>query len=322
MRAIVRHRYGTPDVLEMERIDSPPIGDDDVLLRIRAASVNPYDWHMLTGKPYLVRLQAGLRRPKRAVLGGDCAGVVEEVGANVDEFRPGDEVFGSGAGAYAEYARSQPRYLAAKPENVSFEEAAAVPTAGITALQGLRDHGRVASGHRVLVNGASGGVGTFAVQIAKSFRAEVTGVCSTRNVDMVRSLGADHVIDYTKMDFTREHARYDVIFDVVGNHPIKRLRAVLEPDGVYVSAGTEEKGDWVQPIVGVLKLLVANRLGSQTMKGFLARITKEDLRALNELLGAGGVKPVIDRTYSLDQTPDALRSQGEGHARGKKVITV
>lgn len=322
MKAIVRSRYGTPEVLELGQVDPPEIGDGDVLVRVRAAAVNPYDWHMMTGKPYLVRLQAGLRSPKRAILGGDGAGVVEAVGDAVDEFQPGDEVFGSLAGAYAEYARSQPRYLVSKPDGVSFEEAAASPTPGVTALQGLRDRGRIAAGKRVLINGASGGVGTFAVQVAKSFGAEVTGVCSTRNVDMVASLGADHVIDYTKDDFTSSDSRYDLIFDVVANHSLRRLRRVLEPDGAYVRAGSEEKGDWIQPITGVLKLLVASRMGEPDMATFLARISKDDLLILQGLLASGDVEPVIERTYSLDEAAEALLDQGKGHARGKKIITV
>ena len=248
MRAIVRDEYGSPDVLRMSEVDKPLMGDDDVLVRVHAASVNPYDWYMMTGKPYLVRTQAGLRRPKQRIPGVDVAGVVEAVGEDVTGLEIGDEVFGTGRGAYAEFVVASGDRIVPKPENVTFVQAAAVPMAAITALQSLRDKGQIRTGHKVLVNGASGGVGSFAVQIAKSFGAEVTGVCSTRNVDMVRSLGADHMVDYTDQDFTRSDQQYDLILDIVGNHSLRRYRKALTPEGTYVSAGMEKMGNWIQPL--------------------------------------------------------------------------
>jgi len=322
MRAIVRDEYGSPDVLRMSEVDKPLMGDDDVLVRVHAASVNPYDWYMMTGKPYLVRTQAGLRRPKQRIPGVDVAGVVEAVGKDVTGLEIGDEVFGTGRGAYAEFVVASGDRIVPKPENVTFVQAAAVPMAAITALQSLRDKGQIRTGHKVLVNGASGGVGSFAVQIAKSFGAEVTGVCSTRNVDMVRSLGADHMVDYTDQDFTRSDQQYDLILDIVGNHSLRRYRKALTPEGTYVSAGMEKMGNWIQPLTHLVKVMVSSLIGRQKMVGMLARFNQPDLIILAELIESGAVTPVIDRTFDLAEAPDALRYLGAGHAQGKTIITV
>lgn len=322
MKAIVHHRYGSPDVLELQEVDTPIVGDDDVLVRVHAAAVNPLDWHMLRGTPYLLRLQAGLSKPKRTIRGVDMAGRVEAVGMNVTQFQPGDEVFGEVAGAFAEYVSAPERGLAAKPSNMTFEQVAAVPVAALTALQALRDKGRVRPGHKVLINGASGGVGTFAVQIARSFGAEVTGVCSTRNLDMVRSIGAAHVIDYTKEDFTRSGQRYDVMLDMVGSASLSDCRRVLNPKGVYVLVGAEDMGDWIGPVAHLARVLVSSWSGSQSMVPMLAKVRQEDLDALKELMEAGEVTPVIDRRYELHEVPDAIRYVEAGHTRGKVVITV
>ena len=322
MRAIVRDEYGSPDVLRMSEVDKPLMGDDDVLVRVHAASVNPYDWYMMTGKPYLVRTQAGLRRPKQRIPGVDVAGVVDAVGKDVTGLEIGDEVFGTGRGAYAEFVVASGDRIVPKPENVTFVQAAAVPMAAITALQSLRDKGQIRTGHKVLVNGASGGVGSFAVQIANSFGAEVTGVCSTRNVDMVRSLGADHIVDYTDQDFTRSDQQYDLILDIVGNHSLRRYRKALTPEGTYVSAGMEKMGNWIQPLTHLVKVMVSSLIGRQKMVGMLARFNQPDLIILAELIESGAVTPVIDRTFDLAEAPDALRYLGAGHAQGKTVITV
>ena len=321
MKAIVYHKYGSPEVLELQEIDKPVVKDDDVLVRVHAASVNPADWHLLIGTPYLVRIVAGLFKPKHTIPGIDVAGRVEAVGRNVKQFQPGDEVFGEHSRAYAEYVCVPEDGIVLKPANLTFEQAAAVPIAALTALQGLRDKGQIQLGHKVLINGASGGVGTFAVQIAKSFGAEVTGVCSTRNVDMVRSIGADHVIDYTQEDFTQSGQRYDLMLDAVGNRSLSDCRRVLSPKGVYVSVGAQV-GDWLGPLTHVSKVLLASLVGSQKMVPMLAKQTKSDLVVLKELLEAEKVTPVIDRRYELSEVPEALRYQGEGHAQGKIVITV
>ncbi len=321
MKAIVYHKYGSPDVLELQEVDKPVVKDDEVLLRVHAASVNPADWHFLIGTPYLVRIVAGLFKPKSKIPGLDVAGRVEAVGRNAKQFQPGDEVFGWDSRAYAEYVSVPEDGIVLKPANLTFEQAAAVPIAAITALQGLRDKGQIQPGQRVLINGASGGVGTFAVQIAKSFGAEVTGVSSTRNVDMVRSIGADQVIDYTQEDFTQSGQRYDLMLDAVGNRSLSDCRRVLNPKGVYVSVGAQV-GDWIGPLTHVFKVLLASLVGSQKMVGLLAKRTKSDLVVLQELLEAGEVTPVIDRRYTLSEVPEALRYQGEGHAQGKTVITV
>jgi NADPH:quinone reductase-like Zn-dependent oxidoreductase len=322
MKAITYHKYGSPDVLELADIDKPVAGDDDVLVRVHAASVNPYDWHVMRGTPYLVRLMAGLLKPKATRLGVDAAGRVEAVGGNVTRFQAGDEVFGACNGAFAEYACASEGALVSKPANVTFEHAAAVPIAALTSLQGLRDKGRIQSGHKVLINGAAGGVGTFAVQIAKSLGAEVTGVCSTRNVAMVRSIGADHVVDYTQEDFTQGTRRYDLIFDAVGNHSLSENRRVLGPKAALVLVGAPE-GNWLGPLLPPLKALVMSRFVSQTLAPLMGRVrNKEDLSTLQGLLEAGKVTPVIDRTYPLSEVAEAIRYLEAGHARGKVVITV
>ena len=314
MKAIVYERYGSPDVLEVRDIEVPSVSDGGVLVRIRAASANPYDWHFMRGRPLFMRLLFGLFKPKAHGLGADLAGEVEAVGKDVTRFRLGDAVFGEGAGAFAEYASVPERTLALKPASLTFEQAAAVPMAGLTALQGLRDGGKIQAGQKVLILGASGGVGTFAVQIAKSFGAEVTGVCSTKNVEMVRSIGADHVVDYTREDFTRGETRYDLMLDTVGNRSLRECRRVLTPKAVYVS------------ISGAM----AHLLGTSMLKPFVsqdieipvAKRNKADLEILSGLIEVGKVTPVIDRTYPLNEVPAAIRYLETGHARGKIVITV
>ncbi len=323
MKAIVRERYGSPDVLELKDVDRPAVDDDGVLVRVRAASVNAYDWHMMRGLPFLLRMSEGLRKPKRSAMGVDVAGQVEAVGKNVTHLRPGDQVFGARAGSLAEYVRGGPKsFLVPMPAGLSFERAAAVPMAGVTALQGLRDKGQLKPGQRVLINGAAGGVGTFAVQIAKAFGAHVTAVCSTRNVDMVRSLGADQVIDYTREDFTRSGQRYDLILDVAASRSLSDCRRVLRSTGILVIVGAPD-GRRMGPIVArLLAAIVLSRFASQKMLPFLAKNSKEDLIVLKDLIEAGKVTPVIDRTYPLSETPAAIRYLEEGHARGKVVITV
>jgi NADPH:quinone reductase-like Zn-dependent oxidoreductase len=322
MKAIVYDKYGSPDVLELKEIDKPAVGDDQVLIRVRAASVNPLDWHFMRGRPFFLRIKAGLRKPKVIRLGVDAAGTVESVGGNVTRFHPGDEVFGGCTGAFAEYACASEKALAPKPANLTFEQAAAVPIAALSALQGLRDKGRIQAGQRVLINGAAGGVGTFAVQIAKAFGAVVTGVCSTRNVDMVRSIGADHVVDYTQEDFTRNGQRYDLILDSVGNHSLSAFRRALTAKGTLVMVGGPDKGRWIGPMAGMLKVVVLSRFVSQKLLPFLAKRSHEDLVFLKDLLETGKVTPVIDRRHPLSDVPEAIRYLEEGHARGKVVITV
>lgn len=314
MKAIVYYEYGSPDVLELRDIDQPTVEDDRVLVRVRAASVNPADWHMMTGTPIVARLSEGLFKPKRTVAGADLAGTVEAVGKDVTRFQPGDEVFGEGSKTFAEYASVPERLLEHKPANVTFEEAGVVGIAGFTALQGLRDHGKIQSGQHVLINGASGGVGTFAVQIAKSFGAEVTAVCSTRNVDMVRSIGADHVIDYTTEDFTQS-GPYDLILDTVGTRPLSQCKQALSPEGIYVAVGAPKT---MVPLMGRLLAMAF----SKNTVWFVAKANQEDLVVLRELLESGAVKPVIDRRYRLSEAAEAMRYLGEGHAQGKTVITV
>ncbi len=326
MKAIVRGRYGSPDVLELTEIDKPEPGDDEVLVRVHAASVNPADWHFLRGTPYIARLQLGLRKPKDRVLGCDVAGRVEAVGKDVTMFRPGDDVFGSpfmhGLGAFAEYVCVPEDLLAPKPATLSFDHAAAVPLAASTALQGLRDHGRIEPGHKVLIIGASGGVGTFAVQIAKSFDAEVTGVCSTRNVDMVRSLGADHIIDYTKEDFTQSGQQYDLIFQLAGTRSPSECRSALTSNGTLVISSGESEGRWIGPVDRVIKALVLSPFVSQKLATFTVKPNREDLQLLKQFIEDGTLTLVIDRTYRLAQVPEAIRYLEEGRARGKVVITV
>jgi len=322
MKAIVYYKYGSPDVLKLQELDKPVVKDDEVLVRVRAASVNPLDWHYMRGAPYIVRTEAGLRKPKNTRLGVDLAGQVEAVGRNVTQFQLGDEAFGARTGAFAEYVCKSEKTLVLKPANLTFEQAAAVPVAACTALQGLRDKGQIQPGQKVLINGVAGGVGTFAVQIAKSFGADVTGVCSTRNVDMVRSIGADRVIDYTQEDFTRNGQRYDLIFDSVGNHSLFACRRVMSPKGTYVMVGGPNDGRWIGPLARALKASLLSRFVSQNLVFFVASINKEDLVVLKELIEAEKVKPVIDRRYSLREVPEAIRYLEEGHARGKVVITV
>jgi len=319
MKAIVYYSYGSPDVLKCEEIEKPTAGDNEVLIKVRAASVNPLDWRLMRGKPLFVRLAiGGLRKPKITRLGVDLAGQVEAVGRNVTQFQPGDEVFGACHGAFAEYVCAIEDKLALKPANISFEDAAAVPVASLSALQGLRDKGRIQRGHKVLVDGASGGVGTFAVQIAKSFGAEVTAVCSTRNVDTARSIGADHVIDYTREDFTQSGQRYDLIIAANAYHSIFDYRRALGQDGIYVMVG----GGWAQILQAMLLGPLLSLIGSKKMCFFIAKLNKTDLVLLKDLLAAGKVVPVIDRRYPLSDVAEALRYLEEGHARGKVVITL
>ncbi len=322
MKAIVYYNYGSPDVLKYEEIERPTPADDEVLIRVRAASVNPYDWHFMRGTPYFVRIVAGLRKPKVTRLGVDVAGQVEAGGRNVTQFKPGDEVFGTCHGAFADYACTSESKLVTKPDNVTFEQAASVPIAALTALQGLRDKGQIQPGQKVLINGAAGGVGTFAVQIAKSFGADVTGVCSTRNVDMVRSIGADHVIDYTQEDFTKSGQHYDLILDSIGKHSLSACRRVLNPKGIYVMVGGPA-GRWmIGALARVLTALVWSRFVSQKLVMCFARPSRADLTVMQELMKAGKVIPVIDRRYKLSEVPEAIRYLEEGHARGKVVISV
>jgi NADPH:quinone reductase-like Zn-dependent oxidoreductase len=321
MEAVLYRHYGSPDVLMYEDTEKPTAGDDEVLIRVRAAAANPMDYHLMGGA-YLMRLMTGLLKPKPTCPGADLAGEVEAVGRNVTRFRPGDPVFGAARRAFAEYVCARENRLAAKPANLSFEQAAAVPVAGLTALQGLRDKGRLQAGQKVLINGAAGGVGTFAVQVAKAFGAVVTGVCSTRNLDLVRSLGADHVIDYTRDDFTRSGERYDLLFDCVGNRPLSACRRVMTPRGTFVAVGVRPGGRWVGPLPYLLGLIVSSWFVSQHVVFFIAKIRTEDLVVLKELMEAKKVTPVIDRAYTLSEASQAIRYLKEGHARGKVVITV
>jgi NADPH:quinone reductase-like Zn-dependent oxidoreductase len=321
VKAIVYHNYGSPDVLQCEEIAKPTPGDSEVLIRVRAASVNPLDWRLMKGRPYSARILFGLRKPKITRPGLDVAGQLEAVGRNVTQFKPGDQVFGVCQGAFAEYACASESKLVIKPDNVTFEQAASAPVVGFTALQGLRDKGQIQPGQKVLINGAAGGVGTFAVQIAKWFGADVTGVCSTRNVDMVRSIGADHVIDYTQEDFTESGQRYDLFFDCVVNHSLSACRRVLDPKGIYIIVGAPDSR-W---LIGLLARPITARVLSpfvrQKLVSCMARSNKQDLTILRDLMEAGKLTPVIDRRYSLSEVPEAIRYLEEGHARGKVVIT-
>jgi len=324
MKAIVHCEYGSPDVLTLVDAEKPAPNDNQLLVRVRAASVNPLD--LTIRGPWLLRPILGMRKPKDTRLGVDYSGTVEAVGKNVTQFKLGDEVFGGKTGALAEYVCVlADRAVVLKPPNITFEQAASVPVAAITALQGLRDKGKIQPGQKVLINGASGGVGTFTVQIAKSFGTEVTGVCSTRNLDMVRSIGADHVIDYTKEDFTKTDQHYDLIFDLVGNHSFSERRRILNPNGICVMAGIGGAG-WHEGILsrlaGELNAYVASRFVSEKFVTYIATLNKADLTILGDLMQAGKVTPVIDRTYKLNETRDALRYLETGHARGKVVITV
>jgi NADPH:quinone reductase-like Zn-dependent oxidoreductase len=321
MKAIVLTKYGSPDVLQFKEVEKPTPNDNQVLVRVHAASANPLDWHEMRGAPFIARLSTGLLKPKNSKVGADVAGRVEAVGKDVTQFKPGDDVFGGCNGSFAEYVCARGDRLALKPGNLSFEEAAAIPVAAITALQGLRDKGQIQPGQKVLVNGASGGVGTFAVQIAKSYGTEVTGVCSTRNLDMVRKIGADHVVDYTQEDFTKnEQQRYDLIYDAVGNRSVSDYKRALKPGGTCAVAGFSSMPRLFEhAVVGPLRSKTGNKkVGLMGM----AKLNQKDLDFLKELVEAGKIVPVIDRRYPLSETADAIRYLEEGHAQGKVVITV
>jgi NADPH:quinone reductase-like Zn-dependent oxidoreductase len=319
MKAVTYYNYGNPEVLQLEEIDKPTVGEDEVLVKVQASSITPLDWHFLTGKPYIARIMAGFLKPRKNVLGTDLAGRVEEVGSNTDQFQPGDEIFGLSLinGAFAEYLSVPESQLRAvsKPANLSFEEAAAVPYAGYTALVCLRDLGQIQPGQKVLINGASGGVGTLAVQIAKSYEVEVTGVCSTRNLDLVRSIGADHVVDYTKEDFTQVEGRYDLIFDAVRKRSFSECRTALTPEGIYVTTA-------FSPTLLLQKQWVSMTGSQQCVPLPIMKPDKQLLLDLKELLESGQLKPVIDRNYKLSEVPEAVTYLGKGHARGKVAITV
>ena len=324
MKAIVCHRYGDPDALRLEDVDKPSPGEGEVLIQVRAASLNALDWHLMKGKPAFARLFLGLRRPSARCPGRDVAGRVESVGRAVTRFKPGDDVFGACRGSLAEHACASELAVAAKPPNVSFEQAAAVPVAALTVLQGLRDHGRIEPGQRVLINGAAGGVGTFAVQIAKSFGADVTGVCSTGNVEIVRSIGADRVVDYTRENFTRSRERYDLIFDLVANHSFSACRRILNPRGVFVVAGGGgADGRAMGRRLGRMLIgALISRFVSQKLVLFVARLNQGDLDTMGGLLASGKVTSVIDSRYRLNEASLAIRRLAEGHARGKIVVTM
>ena len=323
MKAAFHEKYGSPDVVELREVDKPAIEDHQVLVRVHASSVNPAEWYTVNG-PWFVRLfGSGIRRPKDPRVGSDLAGRVEAVGGDVTEFQPGDEVFGTGGAAWAEYAAAREVRLVPKPANVSFEEAAAVPIAALTALQALRDHGQLQPGQKVLINGASGGVGTYAVQIAKALGADVTAVCSPRNVEQARELGADRVVDYTQEDFTKLDIRHDLLIDIAGSKPFSKLRSVLTPEATVVIVGAKfpaNKG--LGPLGHMIRMRLGGLVRSQKVKFFIAKITKEDLAVMQELLDSGKVRSVVDRTFELSHVDDALRYLGEGHARGKVVLTM
>jgi NADPH:quinone reductase-like Zn-dependent oxidoreductase len=323
MKAIVRDTYGSPDVLDLRDIDKPEIGDEEVHLRVHAAGLDRGVWHVMAGLPYPIRLAGyGLRAPKNLVIGSDVAGIVETVGKNVSRFQPGDEVFGIGKGSFAEYVCAREDKLAPKPANLTFEQAAILAVSGLPALQALRDHGRVGPGQKVLIIGASGGVGTYAVQLAKAFGAHVTGVCSTTKVDMVRSIGADQVIDYTREDFAGGDQRYDLILDIGGNSTLTRLRRALTPRGTLVITGGETDGRWLGGTDRQIRALMLSPFVSQKLATFVSSENHEDMIILKELIESGKVTPVIDRTYPLSEVPEAIRYLEVGHAKGKVVITV
>ena len=323
MKAIVQDRYGSADVLELAAVDQPAPEDDELLVRVHAAGVDAGAWHLMTGLPYLIRLAGyGLRKPRQRIRGRELAGRVEAVGRDVTGFRPGDEVYGIGEGAFAEFARVPQKRAAPKPVNLGFEQAAAVPISAITALQGLRDKGRLQPGQRVMVIGAAGGVGSFAVQLAKAFGAHVTGVVSTTKTDLARSIGADEVVDYTREDATDGRRRYDLVLDTAGNRPLSSLRRALTSKGTLVIVGGEAEGRWLGGTERLLQAGLLSPFVGQRLLGFVAGEGADDLRALTDLIEAGKVAPVIDRTYRLDQAPEALRYWAEGHARGKVVVTI
>ncbi len=319
MKAFVYTRYGSPDVLHLQEVEKPAPKDDEVLIKVQAVSINAYDWHFLSADIFLIRMVGGFLRPKNPILGADIAGQVEAVGGKVKQFRPGDQVFGDiGGGGLAEYVCAREDLLVLKPASMTFDEAAAVPMAALTALQGLRDEGQIQPGHKVLINGASGGVGTFAVQIAKTLGAEVTAVCSTQNLDTARSIGADYVVDYTREDFTKSGQQYDLILAANGYHPISAYKRALTPQGTYVMAG----GKFAQLFEALLMGRWMSKAGGQKMGPLSAKIKQSDLVAIKEFLEAGKIRPVIDRRYPFSAVPEAFRYFGEGHARGKVVIMV
>jgi NADPH:quinone reductase-like Zn-dependent oxidoreductase len=322
MQAIVQDNYGSGEALELREIERPEVGEHEVLVRVRAAGVNPADWAVMSGLPYIARPVYGLRRPKVGVRGTDVAGHVAAIGSGVTRFKPGDEVFGASTGAYAEYATASEEELALKPANLTFEQAATVPMAGLVALQAIRDHGRVRAGQAVLINGASGGIGTFAIQIAKALGAEVTAVASTGNLELVRSIGADHVIDYTKEDFTANGKRYDVVLDNVSNHPLSRLRQALTATGVLIPNGGNFGNRWFSSAGRLIRARLMFRRGPQAARNFLVSTNHDDLVALKDLIEAGKVTPVMARTYPLSSAAQAIDYVGAGHAQGKVAITV
>ncbi len=322
MKAIVYRCYGSPDVLELATIEKPVPAANEVLVKVKAASVNPLDWHFMRGSPYVVRIQSGLGAPHQIRLGVDFSGTVEAVGKDVQHFKPGDGVFGGRTGAYAEYLTvAEDRGIVLKPANVSYEQAASVPIAAITALQALRDEGQLKAGQKVLINGASGGVGTFAVQIASAMGAEVTGVCSARNAEMVRSIGATHVIDYKSEDYTESGEHYDLILDMVGNHTLSENRRVMTPEGNFIIIGGG-KGNWLGPFVNPIKALLYSPFVDQQFGMMMSQMRKDDLGVLADLLEAGEIVPVIDRRYPLNEVAEAIRYSEQGHARGKIVINL
>jgi len=322
MKAAIYTSYGGPDVVRITDVEKPVPKDNEVLIRVRAASVNPLDWRLMKGEPRLLRLFFGLRKPRLGRPGVDVAGEVEAVGRNVAQFKPGDEVFGACRGAFAEYACSGESKVAMKPDGVTFEQAASVNVAGLTALQGLRDKGKIQPGSKILINGAAGGVGTFAVQIAKSFGAEVTGVCSTRNIDMVRSIGADEVIDYTRHDFTTSDQRYDLILDCVGNHPFSECRRVLTAKGRFVMIGAPHDMTVMGLLAPMIGALWSSLFGNRKAVPFISKPSQEDLILLGGLIVTGKLEPIIDRRYNLSEVSDAMRYVEEGHARGKVLINL
>jgi NADPH:quinone reductase-like Zn-dependent oxidoreductase len=323
MKAVVYRCYGSPEVLKVEQVEKPTPAENEVLVKVHAASINPLEWHYMRGTPYLMRAEAGMGFPQDPRLGVDFAGTVEAVGKSVTKFKQGDEVLGGGDGALGEYiVVREAGSIVLKPANLTFEQAASIPIAAVTALQGLRDIGKVHAGQKVLINGASGGVGTFAVQIAKSYGADVTGVCSTRNVDLVKSLGADHVIDYTHEDFTQGTQRYDVIFDAVGNHSLSEYRRVMTPEGIFVIVGGPSSDPWIGPLIMPLKAKLAAPFVSQKFEFFLADINPQDLQVLAGMAQSGTLTPVIDKTYPMSDIQAAMRYLETGHARGKVAVKV
>ena len=323
MKAVIYRCYGSPEVLEYVDVSKPTPADDEVLVKVHAAGVNPLDWHYMRGKPYLMRLMSGIGAPKRQTMGVDFSGIVEAVGKDVSKFKVGDSVFGGRSGAFGEYVSiPESRALALKPNNMTHEQAAAVSIAATTALQAIRDMGKLQAGEKVLINGASGGVGTYAVQIAKYYGADVTGVNSTRNVDMVLSIGADRIIDYKKDDYTTQDIKYDLIVDMVGNHSLSKNLAVLNSNGRLVNVGSSEKGNWIAPLITPIKALFMNPFVEQEIVGFVASMNHEDINLLAEMMQAGKLTPVLDKRFPLSETAKAVTYSETGRARGKIIVTV